>query len=363
MTLSRAPYMEWAKGRPMPAIDLAGSNLLACSLSDLPGARESLDLSGDSPEGYRPLLEAIAARHGVASDRVALAGGCAGANFLACAALLDTGDDVLVERPVYDPLPAAARMLGASVRFFDRRFEDGWALDPDRIAAALTPRTRLVIVSSPHNPTGTVASGEALAALGRLAERNGFHVLVDEVYRDCVVSNRPAPAATLSPAFISSSSLTKAYGLASLRCGWTLASRDVTQRIRRARGVVDGNGPAPVERLAALAFANLDSLAARADSLIEANGRLVGAFLARRSDLECVPSSATIAFPRFCDGRDAGPFVERLFRDHGVAVVSGSFFDAASHFRVSFGGATEKVRLGLKAIARCLEASPTDPRA
>ncbi|HEV2063811.1 MAG TPA: pyridoxal phosphate-dependent aminotransferase [Thermoanaerobaculia bacterium] len=363
MTLSRALYMEWAKGRPVPAIDLAGSNLLACSLSDLPGARESLDLAGDSPEGYGPLLEAIAARHGVGPDRVALAGGCAGANFLACAALLDTGDEVLVERPAYDPLPAAARMLGASVRFFDRRFEDGWALDPDRMAAALTPRTRLVIVSSPHNPTGTVASGEALTALGRLAERGGFHILVDEVYRDCVVSNRPAPAATLSPAFISSSSLTKAYGLASLRCGWTLASPDVTQRIRRARDVVDGNGPAPVERLAALAFANLDSLAARAHALIEANGRLVGAFLARRADLECVPSSATIAFPRFRGGRDASPFVERLFRDHGVAVVSGSFFDAARHFRVSFGGATEKLHRGLAAIASCLDASPPNPGA
>jgi aspartate/methionine/tyrosine aminotransferase len=358
MTVSRAPYMEWAKGRPVPSIDLAGSNLLACSLSDLPGARELLELAGDSPEGYRPLLEAIAARHGVGPDRVALAGGCAGANFMACAALLETGDDVLVERPVYDPLPAAARMLGASLRFFDRRFGDGWALDPDRVAAALTPRTRLVIVSSPHNPTGVLASHEALAARGRLAERNGFHVLVDEVYRDCVVPNRPAPAATLSPSFISSSSLTKAYGLASLRCGWTLASPEVTERIRRARDVVDGNGPAPVERLAALAFANLDSLGARARAIIEANRSAVGAFLARRAELECVPSSATITFPRFVDERTAGPFVDLLFRDHGVAVVAGSFFEAPGHFRISFGGAPEKVQRGLAAITACLDVRP-----
>lgn len=363
MTLSRAPYMEWAKGRPVPAIDLAGSNLLACELSDLPGAREAIDLTVDSPEGYQPLRDAIAARHGVAADRVALATGCAGANFLACAALCDSGDDVLVERPCYDPLPAAARMLGASVRFFDRRFEDGWALDPDRVAAAVTPRTRLVIISNPHNPTGVVASGETLAALGRLAERTGFRVLVDEVYRDCVLSDRPPPAATLSPAFITSSSLTKAYGLASLRCGWTLASPEVARKIRRARDVVDGNGPAPVERLAALAFAHLDALATRAEALIRTNASLVGAFLARRADLECAPSASTIAFPRFRDGRDAGTFVDRLFRVHGVAVVPGSFFDSPGHFRVSFGGATDLLQRGLSALERCLDSPAGHPAA
>lgn len=355
MTLSRAPYMEWAKGRPAPEIDLAGSNLLACSLADLPGAREALDLAGENPDGYPPLLEAIAAHHGVSPDRVATAQGCAEANFLACAALLDAGDEVLAERPVYDPLPAAARMLGASVRFFERRFEDGFALDPGRIGSALTPRTRLVLVSSPHNPSGVLASAEALAELGRLAESRGFHVLVDEVYRDCVLADRPAPAATRSPAFVSSSSLTKAYGLSSLRCGWTLASAEVTHKIRRARDVVDGNGAVPVERLAALAFANLPSLAGRARRLIEANARLVASFLASRAELESIPSRATIAFPGFRDGRDAASFVERLFRDHGVAVVPGAFFDSPAHFRLSFGGATDRLARGLDATARCLD--------
>ncbi|HYX21301.1 MAG TPA: aminotransferase, partial [Thermoanaerobaculia bacterium] len=92
MTRVRAPYMEWAKGRPRPAIDLAGSNLAPCALDDLPGAREALDLAGESPEGWAPLVAAIAERHGVAPDRVATAGGCSGANFFAGAALLEPGD-------------------------------------------------------------------------------------------------------------------------------------------------------------------------------------------------------------------------------------------------------------------------------
>jgi aspartate/methionine/tyrosine aminotransferase len=354
MTLSRATYMEWAKTRPAPSIDLAGSNLLGCTLQDLPGAREALDLSGESADGYRPLLEAIAARYAVTPDRVSLAGGCSGANYLAFAALLDAGDEVLFEKPAYDPLPAAARMLGASVRFFERRFEEGYAVDPDRVAASLSPRTRLVALSSPHNPTGVVAAEDALAGLGALAEKHGFFVLVDEVYQDCIVTNRPKPAALRSPAFISSNSLTKAYGLSSLRCGWTLASPEVTQRMRRARGVVDVNGAIPAERLAALAFAGMVELSERTRRLIEANTALVSGFLARSPALECVPSRATITFPRFQDGREAEPFAQRLFAEHGVAIVPGVFFEAPSHFRLSFGGATDRLQKGLAALISCL---------
>lgn len=356
MALARAPYMEWAKTRPAPSVDLAGSNLAACTLADLPGAREAIDLGGDSPDGYPPLLAAIAAAYGVTPDRVATAGGCSGANFLACAALLDAGDDVLVESPAYDPLPAAARMLGANVRFFERRFEEGYALDVERVEAAMTPRTRLVILSSPHNPSGALASRNALETLGRIAASRGVHILVDEVYRDCVLTKRPAPAATLSPAFISSNSLTKAYGLSSLRSGWTLASPEVTRRIRRARDIVDVSGPMPADRLAVLAFANLKALSLRARRLIEANARLVGTFLESHSDLECVPSSATIAFPRFRDRRDTGPFAERLMSQHRVAIVPGAFFDAPAHFRISFGLPTEKLERGLDALSRCLDA-------
>src|SRR3954463_6794221 len=103
--------MEWAKTRPAPEIDLAGSNILACSLEDLPGAAEAVALSGANDNGYRPLTEAIGGRYGVDADRVTTAGGTAGANFFAFAALLEPGDDVLVERPGYDPLLGTARML------------------------------------------------------------------------------------------------------------------------------------------------------------------------------------------------------------------------------------------------------------
>lgn len=357
MTRSRSPYMEWAKQRPRPRIDLAGSNLFACSLEDVPGARDAVDLAGESPNGYPPLVEAIAARYGVESDNVATAVGCSGANFLALAALVDTGDEVLFEQPGYDPLGAAAEMLGARVLRFGRRFADGWRLDPERIEGALTPRTRVLVISSPHNPSGVLASPEDLSGIARLVERRGVVVLVDEVYRDLAPAAHPA-AATLSPAFVSTSSLTKAYGLASLRCGWALATAEVTAKVRRARDVVDVWSAIPADRLSVVAFRNLDRLAERARGLVEANGRLVRSFLSGRADLECVPPDATIAFPRFSDGRDSARFAERLLREHGVAVVPGEFFDRPAHFRISFGGATEALEEGLRAIRETLASGP-----
>jgi aspartate/methionine/tyrosine aminotransferase len=360
MTRVRAPYMEWAKSRPRPAIDLAGSNLDPCRLDDLPGAREALDLAGESPNGYAPLVEAIAAAHAVSPDRVATGSGCSGATFLACAALLEPGDEVLVESPFYDPMPAAARLLGAEVRTFERFFENGWGLDPDAVAAALTPRTRLVMISNPHNPSGTLARPESLQALGELALRRGIAVLVDEVYRDTVFEQRPAPAATLSPAFVSVSSLTKAYGLASLRCGWTIATSERTHRIRRARDLVDVWAPIPSDRLAVVAFRHLDALSERARAIVVANQAAVTRWLASRGDVSCVPPRSTLAFPRLTGVEDSGPFVDRLFAATGTAVAPGRFFGAPAHFRLAFGGAPRSVAAGLAAIDRSLDASRLD---
>ena len=287
MTRARAPYMEWARHRPAADVDLAGSNLLACTLDDLPGAPEALDIAGESPDGYRPLVEAIAARYGVASDRIATGGGCSGANFLTCAALLDSGDHVVIEHPAYDPLIAAAKMVGAEVSFFERRFEDGYAIDPGRISKAISAKTRLVILSSPHNPSGVLAGRKALEETGRIAEKRGLHVLVDEVYLDAALGEKHPPSATLSSAFISSNSLTKSWGLASLRCGWTIASPETAERIRRARDIVDVWAPIPADRLSLLAFRHLDRLSSRARTLIETNSPIVFALMA----LEIRPGS------------------------------------------------------------------------
>jgi aspartate/methionine/tyrosine aminotransferase len=354
--MSLAPYMEWAKRHARPRLSLSGSNLLPCDLQDLPGAREALELHGDNDNGYRPLVEAIATTYGVTPDMVATAQGTSGANFLVFAALVKAGDDVLVERPGYDPLMGPPALLGADVVRFDRRLEDGYRLNPDAVRAALTPHTRLIIITNAHNPTGVVAAEGDVDEVGRIAERHGARVLVDEVYLDTAAATPIRPAAVRSPVFISTNSLTKSYGLAGLRCGWVIAEPAVAEAVRRARDIVDGTGSFPAERLSVLAFSQLAQLSARARRILSANGHVVREFLASRRDLEAVlPQAGTVVFPRLRGVQDSGPFVDRLARDFETDVVPGRFFQAPAHFRIAFGGRADVVAEGLAQLGKALD--------
>ena len=358
MTLRfHAPYMEWAKQRPSPRYDLAISNILGCSLDDLPGGREAVDFSGRNDNGYAPLVEAIASRYGVAPDQVTTAQGTSGANFFVCAALLEPGDEVLVERPGYDPLLGTPRLLGARTNRFDRLFDDGFRLDPERVRHAMTPRTRLIVITTPHNPAGAIASRDEILEVGRIAEAHGAHVLVDEVYLDIATGAGGGDvAARLGDVFISTSSLTKSYGLAALRCGWTLSSPRVAERLRRTRDVVDGTGSIVAERLSVLAFQHLDQLIDRAKRIVATNFPKVRDFVNGRPELEWVPpQGGTVALPRIRGVADASLFAQRLAEERETMVVPGRFFEVPAHFRIGFSGRTEVLEGGLQQIAAALD--------
>lgn len=362
MTLRfHAPYMEWAKARPSARLDLAGSNICACSIDELPGVREAIAFEGQNENGYGPLLEAIAARYGLGANCVTTAQGASGANFLAFAALLEPGDEVLVETPGYDPLLGAPRLLNARVTQFERPFARGFALDPDRVKAAMTPRTRIIIITNPHNPSGVVADPAALDEIGAIARAHGAHVLLDEVYLDLAAAAAPAGIridrtfGQRGEPFVCTNSLTKSYGLSGLRCGWILSSPEVAERIRRTRDVVDGTGSIVAERLAVVAFAHLERLIQRSLSLLETNRPLLRSFLESRSDLEWAPSAGTVVFPRVKGVDDTIEFAERLLSVRGTAVVPGRFFQAPAHIRIGFGGPTDALREGLGALAQELD--------
>jgi len=350
-----APYMEWAKDHPRPRFDLCGSNLAPCTIDDLPGAREAVEPNGDNDHGYAPLVASIAGHYGTTTDRIALASGASGANFLVMAAFLSPGDEVLVEKPAYDPLLGAARLLGATVTRFERRFEDGFVVDPERVAAAMTPRTRLIVATHPHNPSGVALDDLALDALAAVAEHHGVHVLIDEVYLD-TLSPRPAPAANRSDHFISTSSLTKSYGLAGLRAGWVLAAPEVAAAVRRVRGTVEAIGAFPGEVMAHVAFRNIEALAARAQSILGPGLEKLVAFVDSRDQLEWVqPAGGTVGFPRLRDHDDADGFIKNLLEEFDTAVVPGRFFDAPAHLRVAFSGDPAVLAGGLQQLGKALD--------
>ncbi len=355
----RAPYMDWAKHRAPARFDLAASNLLGCSLDDLEGARDVLSLDGSNPDGFPPLVEAIAAHSDVPAERVVIGSGCSGANVLAIASAVGAGDDVVMETPHYDPIVGACRLFGASVSFFERRFEDGYQLDPDALRRAMTPRTRLVVLTNPHNPSGVVLDDDSIRAAAQVAADHGAALLVDEVYLDIVnilnEGHTHTPATRLAPNAISTSSLTKSYGLNALRCGWAIGSADAAERMRRVRDVVDGIGPVPIERLSVLAFDQMTRLAARARDLTAANLEVFRSWAAGVPSLSLPgPARATVAFPRVDGVADTRVLCEALLRDHDVAIVPGYFFGEPANIRISLAGRTEILREGLDRLSRFL---------
>lgn len=355
-----APYLRWAKVRPRVTYDLAASGLKHVTTEELLGdipAKDAFDLGGPNDEGFAPLRSAIGARYGMPAESVTIANGAAGANFLAFLGLIEPGDDVLVERPGYDPLMASAQLAGANIVHFDRSWDKGFALDPYVVRTALTPRTKLIVISNAHNPSGSLASRDALEQVGVMAEAIGARVLVDEVYAEAqhTVAPPPPPAATLGPVFVSTNSLTKAYGLAGLRCGWVLASPKLSARIRETRDVVDGSGAFPPEQLAVTAFAQIDRLRARASAILSENLALVEGALASHPRIEWLaPAAGTTAFPRVKGVDDTSALVDRLIAEYDTVAVPGHFFQAPQHIRISFGGKSDMLAEALSRLDRAL---------
>lgn len=360
----RAPYMHWAKTRPATEFDLVASNMLACSVEDLDGARAALELTAVNDEGYAPLKESIARLYGATPDRVMNGVGTSGVNFIVIAAHVKAGDVVLMETPGYDPLAGAVTLMGGVVKYFERRAADGFRVDPEAIRAALTPDTTLIIVTSPHNPSGATMDRRTLEALDQLSVETGVQVLVDEAYLDIVRLLDADPeqfprAASVSPRLISTSSLTKSFGLNGLRCGWAVVPPGMAYRLRRTRDVIDGVGSAPADRLAALAFTQLAQLGERATQHVARNMEIVRTFLAAQPRLELIaPPRASILFPRMIGTPVTDAFVERAATRFGVAVVPGRFFGAPAHLRLSVAGPTDRLIGGLERLGAALAEPP-----
>ena len=361
--IASAPYLRWAKVRPRVSYDLASSGVVPVSTEELLGdapAKSSFEISGPNDEGYAPLRDAIGARYRLPPECVSIAGGAAGANFLVLLALVGPGDEVLIERPAYDPLIAAAQVTGATTIGFERRWEDGFALDPDAVRRAITPATRLIVISNAHNPSGAMADRRALEEVGRVAAGAGARVLVDEVYAEAQHddSEPPSPAAGIGDTFVTTNSLTKAYGLAGLRCGWILASPTVSRAIRETRDVVDGSGPFVAERLALTAFQHLDRLRARARTVLAENLATLRAMAAANPRLEWLePHAGTTVFPRVRGLDDTAALVDTLIRDYDTVAVPGHFFQRPQHLRLSFSGRPEMVREAARRLDRALRDS------
>ncbi len=347
-------YMEFSKLHSEATYNLATSGVSNCSLGDLSLEFDTLELHGKTIYGYQPLLDAIGRIKGVPADCVVEAAGTSMANHLAMAALFAHGEEVLIEEPTYELLLNTACYLGAQVRRFQRSAEDNYALNPAEVARNLTPRTRLIVLTNMHNPSSTLIPEESLRAVGELARSVGAHVLVDEVYLE-VLHHPPVESAFhYGSHFVTTSSLTKGYGLGGLRCGWILAEPALANRIWRLNDLFAATPVHLAELLSMQAIEQIEILAARADRLINANRQAWIEIIEGHPAIDgALPPVGTTVFPRLRQG-NVSSFCEFLRAEYQTSVVPGSYFERPQHIRIGLAGEAAMTREGLIRLADAL---------
>ena len=354
----QSAYMNFAKLETHSRYNLATSGIADAALSDLDVTLADLDLHGDNIYGYGPLMERIGERFGVDADCVVAAGGGASfANHLAMAAILAPGDEVLAEDPTYELLLSTLAYLQADVRPLPRRLENRWALDVDEVVARLTPRTRLVVLTNLHNPSSALETEATIHAVATATDKVGAWVLVDEVYLELLFRDGAARSAFRPGGnIIVTSSLTKAYGLSGIRCGWVLAPVRLAQQMRRLNDLYGVHPPHISERLSLVALDRLGGVRARANAMVDANRAAYCEVLGGHPQLDQVVfDQGTTVFARL-RGENGDAFFRRLTSQFETSVVPGRYFGHPEFVRIGLGGDTVMTRVGLERIAEALSA-------
>lgn len=367
MGLRTIAYMRWAKAL---AMDKGLHNLASSSIhgflarEDLGLDRLDLPVWGDHVDGLPNLREAIGRRYRVDAGRVLTSEGSSLANFLILAAWIRPGDRVLLEDPSYEPLGAVLGSLDARIRrvAVDRPGGHQALLETLRDEAAV--RWRAVVVTNPHNPSGRRLEETLLAELADACSVRGAILLVDEVYRDLLFEDPPASAAHHGPAVVSTSSLTKSYGLGPLRMGWAIGCPDLIERAIRIHDNLGVDHPAMIEALGAHLIGNGERIASwreRIRQRLAANRRLFEEFLVGRPGFEGeISDVGIISFPRWIPTRRLGTADElcRAAKEHArVAMVPGRFFGRADHVRIGIGGPQGEIENAFRALGGFLDSA------
>jgi aspartate/methionine/tyrosine aminotransferase len=310
-------------------------------------SRYASAFSGGNPFVVEQLMQ----RYGVDHDRLLCTTGATGALSLIYRALLKPGDRVLIETPAFDLFDTIARSYGHEVDHFARtgaRF----AIDAEEVAAKLRPDTRLIVLSDLHNPSGMRTDPAVIAEISRLAAARDVLVVVDEVYRD--YADADAPTVHLGPNIITISSLTKIYGLSTLRCGWIVAAPAVMRTIRVLNDEVEFGVSNLAHAVAAMVLERRERFDAYSAGIVSRGRPVIEAYFAHwhahgliAGDL---PEFGCIAFPRLIGIDDTDAFSDWIAARGAVVVAPGSYFGAPGHVRIGFGLDPTTLEYGLQAL-------------
>lgn len=318
-------------------------------------------LTYDETRGTRELREAIAAHHrGATAENVLVTNGAIEANYLLFNTLVRPGDTVIVMFPAYQQLYSVAEAIGATIKRWAIKPENGYQPDLADLDALIDERTRLIVINTPHNPTGAVLAEEQVRAISERAERVGALVLSDESYQGLSLDERQLcpPAYSISDRMISVGTVSKNLGLAGLRIGWIVADEDLVRRCWAYRDYTSISSGRLSDWLATIAVRHRGKLLERACEIARRNFALADAFMrAHTQYFDYIPPRAgLLMFPRLKVDADSVTFCRDLIREQGVLLVPGQAFEREGHFRMGYGDDTALLEEGLEKFDRYLRA-------
>ncbi len=341
--------------------DIGESAVKTLSVRDLGVDLDDVLLRYGYHKGKPELRASIARQYpGLSEDNVVVTTGASEANFAVVSALVDPGDHMIVEHPNYPSLYEVPRSLGCEVTLFCLRFEDGFKPDWEELRGLIRADTKLVSLTHPNNPTGSMITEAELREAVRLVEERGLFLLFDETYRHMASGDALLPAAaSLSDRVVSISSMSKCFGLPGIRTGWLATkNREILDRVLAIREQVSIANNALSEKIAQEVLQNSEPFLVKARDRIAQNLEVVAGWMDEQSDFEWVrPEAGVVCLPRMKSGKRVDPeaLYRRLAEEYRTFVVPGRCFEMDERFfRIGFGADADEIRAGLANLNQAL---------
>ena len=324
--------------------------------------------------GIPELRDAICARYkqdydiDITAAEVLMTVGGKQALFNAALALFDADDEVITHAPYWPTIPEQVKLMGARPVIVSTHSAVGFAVDPDAIVAAITPKTKAIVLNSPCNPTGALVDEAAAATIADAAAKRGIWLIVDLCYERLIYENVPhnLPKVLFDrhrDRTVIAGSASKAFAMTGWRCGWTIAPKEVTSALNTIQGQTTSNITSITQKAALEALTAEQTAVGAMRDEYRVRRDNIHAWLTANPGIKCVkPNGAFYLFPDISgllspDGvKTSADFAQQLLEREYVVVTPGEAFDAPGYLRISYATSMDQLREGATRILRFAEA-------
>jgi aspartate/methionine/tyrosine aminotransferase len=292
------------------------------------------------PAGADTLREAIAEMQRVPVESVQIVTGASEALLVLMWLAAEPGANVILPLPGFTTFSALPESLGLETRFYRVCRENGFRIDLEEIKRLTDSKTKLILVNSPHNPTGAIIGDAEMEALHNFTAKRGIQLVSDEVYHPIYHGKQTESAARL-PHVTVIADLSKAFSIAGVRTGWMIEhDAERRQQYWTARAYFSISNTTTGEMLSEIAIRNRDAVLGKTQEIATRNLKLLERFMGEHGDVLgwIPPQGGMTAFPWLVSGRNARPFCQAA-AERGILLAPGDCFDAPSHFRLGFAAA------------------------